>query len=506
MSRMPTPSVTRPAKRAAVAVALAVLAGCASVGPDYERPPVPLPAAWRGEQPDPADMVNAAWWEAFGDRDLSELIASAIAANKDLLIAARRIEQMSARLDVSQSAVYPQVGYNGVRERVWRSEEQPALLATAKQPNYNNYGVNLTLAWEIDVWGKVARANEAARADLLASEEARRAVMLKVVTGVADSYVKLLARDRQLALAKQVLDNRKATAKLLQGKYEGGSGTLIDATRARAAVEEAQTAIPPIERDIALTENALSELLGRNPGPIQRRALDTLQMPPVPQGVPSDVLYRRPDVMSAEQALVAANARIGVAKSQYFPTISLTSALGLASDQLRWLLARTARTGDIGLGLAGVLFDGGRIDGDVRSAEALRKQMAETYLQSVQVALREVEDSLVTRSKADEQMAALVQRQQTLQNVSKLARQRYEGGQSTYLDVLESERQELLAQDQQIQGMRDRYIALVAVYKAMGGGWMVKQDEPKSARAATDTVAEAPAQPAGKTMELENRQ
>ena len=480
MMRCPLSNRGRTLASAAALAAAVAFSGCAPIGPDYRRPEVPLPAAWRAGPADAADVVNSAWWEAFGDAELNALIQAAVAANKDLLIAAYRVEQSSAKLDVSKAASYPQLGYNARAERNERSEEQPALLAPTRDPNYNNYEGNLTLRWEIDVWGRVARANEAARAELLASEEARRAVMLKVVTNVADAYVQLLARDRQLALARQLLANRKDAADLLQGKYEGGSATQIDAVRAAAAVEEAQTAIPPIERDIALIENALSVLLGRNPGPVPRRTLDALALPAVPQGVPSDLLYRRPDVLAAEQTLVAANAQIGLAKSQYFPTISLTGLFGLASDQLRWLTARTARQNDIVFGLTGVLFSGGRIDGDVRAAEAMRKQMAETYLQSVQTALREVEDSLASQGKAGEQVAAQRRRVQLLENVSKLARARMEGGQSTMLDVLEADRQLLQARDQQTQVLREQFGALVSVYKAMGGGWMIEQDKSRS--------------------------
>jgi multidrug efflux system outer membrane protein len=490
----------------AACLAAAALAGCTTVGPDYQRPTVPLPTAWRGEQPDAADVVNTAWWDAFGDADLSELIKAAIDANKDLLIATHRVEQLDARLEISQAAAYPQVGYNANRERNQRSQEQPALLAVTKDPSYNNYAVNLTLNWELDVWGRVARANEAARAELLATQEARRAVMLKVVTSVATSYVELLARDRQLVLARQTLANRKDVFALLDLKYKGGSATLLDVTRARAAVAEVQAAIPLIERDITLTENALGSLLGRNPGPIKRRTLDSLKLPPVPQGVPSDVLNRRPDVVAAEQTLIAANAHIGLAKSQYFPTISLTAALGLGSDQLQWLTAKTARTGDLIAGLSGTLFSGGRIEGDIRNAEAVQRQMAETYLQAVQTALREVEDSLVSRSKAGEQVLALGERVQSLQDVSKLARQRFEGGQSTYLEVLDADRQVIGAQDQQAQGLRDQYSALVAVYKAMGGGWMVEQDKLRAPKQAAAPVAPPATQQTAKASEIEIRQ
>lgn len=469
------------AVRLACAALLAALSvGCATVGPDYKRPAATLPSAWRAPQVDAADIVNTTWWDAFGDPDLTRLVGQAIDANKDLLIASYRVEQLAAKLDVSRAEGSPRVGYNATRERVRRSEEQPALLAFGREPSYNNYAVNLTLSWEIDIWGRLARANESARAEMLSSEEARRAVMLNVVTGVADLYVQLLSLDRQLDLARQSLSNRQAAAALLDARYKGGSATLIDATRAQALVDELQATLPPIERDIALAENALTALLGQNPGPVARRSIDALKLPPVPQGIPSDVLDRRPDVVAAEQTLIAANARIGVAKGQYFPTISLTSALGLGSDQLRWLMSRTARTGELGASLMGTLFDGGRIDGDVRAAEAEHKQMAETYLKAIQNALREVDDALVSRSRSAEQVAALGQRLKTLEEVLRLVRQRFEGGQSTRTDVLEAERQVLNARDAQAQGVRDQYAAVVAIYKAMGGGWMAEQDRTRS--------------------------
>ncbi len=497
---------SQPARLAVVGVALAALTGCMTVGPDYKRPEVPLPAAWRASTPAAADVVNTAWWENFGDPELSELIKIALDANKDLLIAAHRIEQLDARLQVSQSASMPQVGYNTGVERKQRSEEQPALLAPGRSASYNNHAVNGTLSWEFDIWGKVARANESARADLLAAEETRRTVMLKVATGVAFAYVQLLSRDHQLELTRQAAANRREAVALLDIRYKGGSGTLIEVVKARAAAEETESTIAPIERDIVQIENALSALLARNPGPIKRRKLEQLKMPPVPQGVPSDVLARRPDVLAAEQTLVSANAQIGVAKSQYFPTISLTSALGLASDQLQWLLARTARTSDVSVGLVGTLFSGGRIEGDIRAAEALQKLMAQTYLQAVQTALQEVEDALIARAKAGEQVAVLEQRVKTMRDLVKLSELRFEGGRSTALDVLDSSFQLLGAQGFLAQGLREQYGALVGIYKAMGGGWMVEQQNLRSPSKVTGVDATAPSQQTAKAHEVGNRQ
>lgn len=478
--------------RAASAAAIVLLAaGCTTLGPDYERPPVKPPASYPHGTVGDRDLVNRPWWGQFDDPQLSALVKEAIDANQDLLAATYRVESFAAKLGISQAALYPQVGINGSRERVQRSQEQPALLAFNRDPSYNNYALGATASYEIDFWGRIARSNEAARAELLASKHARRAVMLRVVTSVADAYVQLLVLDRRLELARQTLANRRETEALLRQKYEGGSATLVEVNRATAEAEAVEATIPPIERDIALGENAIALLIGRTPGPVRRGTLARLHMPAVPPGVPSDVLDARPDVAAAEQTLVAANARIGVAKSQYLPTVSLTSALGLVSDQIQWLLAKTARTGQIGAGFTGVLFDGGRIDSEVKNAEAVRQEMAEAYLQSIQTALREVDDALVARGRAADLAAVLARRLQTRQDGLRLARLRFEGGRSTMLEVLDADRDVLGALDQQVQGMRDEYGSLVAVYKAMGGGWMLEEErarEPQPAPAPATAV------------------
>ena len=454
---------------------MSALAGCA-LGPDYQRPELPLPPAWRAPLVDAADVANTAWWEAIGDEDLNALIKTALDANKDLQLATLRVEEFDARLQVSRAGEYPQVGYGASGKRQRFTEERPSIPQSAELTQ-NVFEMSLNVGWELDLWGRVRRSNEAARADLLATEEARRAVMLTVVTNVATSYVELIGLDQQLALTRQSLKNREDSLALIDTKYKGGSGTRLSVAQARAAVDELAVAIPDIERQIALLENALSALLGRNPGPIQRRTIDALVLPPVPQGVPSDVLARRPDVLAAEQSLIAANARIGVAKTQYLPSISLTSVLGLASDELKWLLERTARTGEIGAGLVGTLFSAGRIEGDVRQTEAVHKQMVVTYQKAVQTALREVEDALVFRAKANEQLAATGRFVESMKEVESLSRMRYEGGYSGYLEVLDAERELYSAQLQQAQGHRDTYLALISIYKAMGGGWMVEQDK-----------------------------
>lgn len=462
--------------RALTCLAVAGLAGCVVLGPDYHRPQVPLPPAWRADLPDAADVANTAWWEAFSDADLNALIATALDANKDLRLATLRIEQFDARLQISRAANVPEVKAALTGERERRSQERPNGLRPGASPNLNNFEISASVSWELDLWGRVQRSNEAALATLLSTEEARRAVMLSVVSSVAASYVQLLATDSQLALVRKTLKNRQDALALVTAKYEGGSSTRLAVAQARSVVEAVSATIPEIERQIATLENALSSLLGRNPGPIQRHAIDALRLPPVPQGVPSDVLARRPDVRAAEQTLVAANARIGVAKTEYFPVLSLTGALGLASDDLRYIGARTAGTGNYGAAMLGTIFSGGRIEGDIREAEAVQKQMVVSYELAVQTALREVEDALVYRAKSGEQGLALGRQVNALEEAEQLARMRYDGGQSSFLEVLNADFELYGAQGQQAQSQRDTFLALISVYKAMGGGWMVEQD------------------------------
>lgn len=446
-------------------------------GPAYQRPDVPLPAAWRAPLVDAADVTNTTWWQSLADAHLNRYIESALDANLDLRLATLRIEEFDARLQISRGDRYPQVGYGASAKRQRYSEERPVLLPASSEPTQSAFVLGTDISWELDLWGRVQRSNEAARAELLATEEARRTIMLTVVSKVATSYIQLLGLDQQLALVRQTLKNREDALALVDTKYKGGSGTRLQVVQARSVVEELRVVIPELELQIATLENAMSTLLGRHAGPIERGTLSGLALPPVPQGVPSDVLTRRPDVLAAEQALVAANARIGVAKTEYLPTVSLTGMLGLASDDLSWLLARTAKTGEIGAGLVGKIFSFGRIEGNVRQTEAVQKQMVVRYRQAIQTALQEVEDALVFRSKSGEQAAAVGRYVDSLQEEVELSRLRYEGGRSSYDEVLDAERQLYAAQSQQVQRRRDTYLALISVYKAMGGGWMVEQEK-----------------------------
>lgn len=460
-------------------VVVALLAGC-TMGPDYRRPELALAAGWRVTPADAADLANTEWWQGFGDEHLARLIDAAIDANKDLRIAAYRIDEYAARLKVSQAGSLPVVGYGVNASRAQLSQERPNGLRLGASPVLSDFELGGTFSWEIDLWGRLKRSDEASLADLLATQEARRGVMLTVVADVAGAYVKLLELDRQLAIAQHKHELRREAVKLMDAKREGGSATRLDVENLRAAAEEQAATLPAIRRDIATTELALCALLGRAAGPIERRRLDELKLPQLPAGVPADILTRRPDVAAAEQTLVAENARIGIARTGYFPTLSLTAALGLAADDLRWLFAETARTANIGGALAGTLFDGGRVEGDVRQAEARRGQAEQQFLKAVQTALLEVEDALSARARAGEREAAIGERVKALQTVQRLTLARQTGGQTGKLEVYDAELRLQDAQAAMAEGRRDTLLALVSVYKAMGGGWMLEQERRRS--------------------------
>lgn len=480
----------RPVIRAAIApLLLALLAGCTTIGPDYQRPELPLAPGWRMTAADAADLANTEWWKAFGDDHLTRLIDAAIDANRDLRIAASRTEEFAARLAVSQASRMPIVGYGANASRAQLSQERPNGLRLGASPVLSNFELGGTFNWELDLWGRLKRADEAAQAELLAAQETRRAVMLTVVADVVSGYVKLLELDRQHAIVTEKLRLRREAVTLMDARRAGGSATRLDVEVLRAAAEEQAAALPAIRREIEATEFALAGLLGRTGGPIERRSLETLRLPQIPAGLPADLLTRRPDVAAAEQDLVAANARIGIARSAYFPTLSLNAAIGLASDNLRWLFAETARTANLGAALGGTLFDGGRTEGEIKQAEARRSTAQEVFLKTLQAALIEVEISLSARARAGEREQAIAARLQALRDVQRLTAARQSGGQTGRLEVFDAEIrvQEGLAAE--AEGRRDTLLALVAVYKSMGGGWMLDQEQRRAA-AAVQAAAE----------------
>jgi len=453
------------------------LTGC-MVGPNYHRPAIDTPQAWRFEDKEAKDVANTAWWNQFNDPILDDLIRTAIHENKDLMIAAARVEQFAGLYGTTRAALFPQVGAGALAGRQRTSEHSgPLPLDGQANPNFGTYELFINASWEIDLWGKLRRATEAARADLLSSEEARRAVILTLVSSVANSYINLRALDRQLELTKQTAQKYKESYDIFKLRFEYGIVSEVELSQSKSQYEQALSNIPFFEKTIAQQENALSVLLGRNPGPIPRgKTIDQFVLPAVPAGLPSDILVNRPDILQAEQNLIAANANIGVARAQYFPSISLTGFLGWASNDLSNLFKGPSRTWSWAVPVAAPIFTAGAIAGQVKAAEAVQKQGVITYQQSIQTAFREVDDSLIDQKRTKEQLEALAQQVGSLQDYARLAWLRYENGYTSYLEVIDADSRLYSAELTQVQTQGNLFQALVNLYKAMGGGWVTEAD------------------------------
>jgi multidrug efflux system outer membrane protein len=458
------------------------LFGC-MIGPNYRRPAVETPPSWRLEEKGAEEVINTAWWEQFDDPVLNKLIQTGLKENKDVLMAAARVEEFMGRYGTTRAALFPQVsgGASGGRSRLsentYAGIVNPADYVVPPTNPANSFLAFLNASWEIDLWGKLRRATEASRADLLSTEEGRRAVILTLLTSVASSYVNLRDLDAQLEIAKRTAKSRGESYNLFQLRFRGGVVSELELSQVKSEYEQALATIPFIEKTVSQQENALSVLLGRNPGPIPRgKRIDELVLPPVPAGLPSDLLRNRPDICQAEQDLIAANARIGVARSLYFPTISLTSSFGFASTDLSNLFSGSTRTWSWAVPLAQPIFTGGAIRGQVKSAEAVQQQALLRYQQVIQTAFREVEDALIDQKRSREQLEIQGQQVQSLRNYARFARLRFDNGYTSYIEVLDAERSLFNAELSQAQTKGVLFAALVNLYKAMGGGWVIEAD------------------------------
>jgi multidrug efflux system outer membrane protein len=472
-------------------VIVLLLAGC-TVGPDYRRPTIDSPAAWLVEVKEAQDTANTAWWEQFDDPVLDELIETALMENYDLRIATARVEEYVGRYWVGRSGLFPQIGADAsaARNRVSEEGMSPLLSSALKNPA-ESYQAAFSGAWEIDLWGKLRRATEAARADLLSTEEARQSVILSLVSAVANGYISLRDFDKQLEVARQTAKAREESYKLFKLRYEGGVISELELNQVKSEYEQALATIPQIEKQVAFQENGLSVLIGRNPGPIFRgKNMDELVLPAVPAGLPSDLLTKRPDIRQVEQALVAANARIGVARAQYFPSISLTGLFGWSSSDLSNLFKGVSNVWSWGGSLTAPIFTGGAIMGQEKAAEAIQQQALFNYQKTVQGAFREVEDALVDQKRTREQLEAQKRQVDALKEYARIARLRYENGYTSYIEVLDAERSLFSAELQYAQTQGILFQALVNLYKAVGGGWVVEADKLTAAEAAPESAGE----------------
>jgi multidrug efflux system outer membrane protein len=483
-------------RRAALLASLAAVAlsGC-KVTADYERPATEAPARYRFEDAQTREAGNIAWWRLFKDEQLARLIDVALAENKNVLTAAARVEEYYGRYGVQRGQQFPQVAL-GAEAGAQRASRvgTPALPAPADVTS-EFYSISLGASFELDLWGRLRRATEAARADLLAVEENRRTVILSLVSAVASSYVNLLSLDRQLEISRRTLAIRADSLRIFDLRFKGGVISELELQQVRSEYEVAAAAVPLAEKQVAQQENDLSVLLGRNPGTIARGgALEALVLPAVPAGLPSELLERRPDIRQTEQQLVAANARIGVAKAAFYPTISLTGVLGLASAGLSNLFSGAARVWTYSGALNQPIFTGGTLLGQLRVSEAQQKQALYAYQQAIQTAFGEVENALVDQAKTREQLGAQRRQVTALARYAHLARLRYDGGYTSYLEVLDAERSLFQSQIQTAQTQALLYLAMINLYKALGGGW-VDEAARAAPQPAVDTTRDPPVFP-----------
>ena len=449
------------------------------MGPDYQRPKTEDTTAFRMAEgsSDIPSLANLPWWDLLRDEQLQGLIKMALAENRDLRQAVATVEEFQARAFIARSDFMPGISVSGNAPVFGRK----TVFLVPGFANPFNYYLQGYLSWELDIWGRIRRSNEAARADLLSKEENRRAVTIQLVSAVGEAYFNLLQFDAQLDIAKRTVQSWEESVRISQARLKQGFSSRLDMDQFEAERAQAAARTAELERQMVQAENQLSVLLGRKPFAITRgRSLYEQVMPPeVPAGLPSELLQRRPDLLQAEQQLAAATARIGAAKADRFPKITLTGLLGSASPQLSKFFSDPAFYGVGGAGFVGPLLNAQMLGFQQDAAEAQAKQALAQYEQSILIAFREVEDSLIAVRTARTQNDAQQQQVTALQSALKLAELRYKGGLANYLDVLVSRRNLFEAELAMTSSRRLHLVSVVQLYKALGGGWSPEMDRPK---------------------------
>ena len=463
-----------------ILLALACATGC-TVGPDYKRPELPLPEGWREVSANEQQTIaNTPWWELFQDPTLVELIHVALAENKDLKIAVERIEEARARYGFTRSEQFPRVDLTAGASKSETSANTGVVLPPGTDRTQSNYGIGASAFWELDFFGRVRRATESELAQLYATEQSRRAVVLALVADVARSYVELRDFDRRLEIARRTLESRVQYVQLAKDRYEGGVTSELDFHQAEAEMHRTAASVQDFERLVGLKTHELSLLLGRNPGEIPRgSALDQLALPPsTPAGLPSELLDRRPDLREAEELLAASNARIGVAKALLYPSIALTGAFGWESTELGGAFDSQSQAWSISVNLLQPIFNAGQNRRRVEVTESQQRQALFSYERSVLQAFREVEDALVDTRQSSLRRGTEHERVSAERKVLELAELRYRGGVAAYLEVLDAQRSLFDAELDEASSVRDEFVARIDLYKALGGGW---PQEPEAA-------------------------
>ena len=441
------------------------------MGPDYRRPEVDTPPAYVQPTEEGESFANTPWWELFRDPELQSLIRTALEDNKDLGIAVARIDEFRAVLGVTRADQFPTLDVGATAGRANGSDYVfPGNLVDGA---VDNYRLGADVFFEVDLFGRLRRSTEAARAQLLATEEARRSITISLVASVASSYMLLRDLDAQLEIAQRTEEAREASLAIIRARFDKGTVPRLDLNQAEIELAVASAAVAAAGRALAQTENRLGILLGRNPGRISRGlALQQQVMPPaIPAGLPSELLQRRPDVLSSEASLAAQTARIGVAQAARWPSLSLTGALGFESGELSDLTRSGSDFWSAGAGLFAPVFNAGRNKSRVEIERARTEQALLAYQQTVLRAFAEVEDALVAVRTYREEHAARRRQVEAARSAARLSRARYDGGVTSYLEVLDTERSLFSAELTESQTLRLYIDAIIGLYKALGGGW-----------------------------------
>lgn len=463
-----------------LALLAGLMSGCALVGPDYQRPDTDLPGAFSEPTPDGEldALVTREWWELYQDPVLNDLVAQARKNNTDIKLAAARIEEADALLREAGTTLFPRVDFEGSGTRSRVTQRGPVPAFNQFEPIRENYIARLNTSFEVDFWGKYRRTREAARAQALATRYARGTVELSLSSLVASNYILLRSLDAQIAVSRDSLRSREESLDLTKRRLEGGVASALDVHQAQVNVSNLVAQISELVRQRAIVEHQLAVLTGVLDLKLAASDLERLPMPPVPPaGLPSRLLEARPDIQRAEQELIAANARIGVAKAALFPTISLTGIYGGESAELGDILESAARIWTLGVGVDLPIFDSGAREARVDQASAQQRQALALYEQAVQTAFREVNDALVTLRQSAEREQALAVSVEAAEKALQIAENRYKAGYAGYLEVLDSQRVHNDITLAYVESRQARLAATVELFKALGGGWLAEQPE-----------------------------
>ncbi|WP_152225852.1 efflux transporter outer membrane subunit [Pseudomonas sp. SCB32] len=456
------------ARKLWLALAVSSVAGC-MIGPDYQRPEVSVPSTFRAHLTNTSAGVAGPWWGQFGSPTLAALVNEGLTNNLDLQRATTRIEQFRGQLQTVRAGLFPQLGL-GLGAQRGRRDQFVDTPFSSFDGVTNQYQSGMSASWEIDLWGRLRRQGEAASAQLLGAQYAQRGVALSLASSISEGYLNLLALDEQLAIAEQTAQARKDALDIFQKRYDRGVVRQLELSQAQNDYWSTQAAIPPLRSKIAAAENSLSVLLGRAPGPIVRsERLSSLRAPATPTVLPASLLSRRPDLLQAEQAVVASNAMVGAAEALYLPDLNLSGMIGFSRGESGQLFESASKIWNLALGINQTVFDAGAISGQVLQAKSQYQQSVLAYQGAVQSALADVNDALVDTRESAAQLTAVEQQISALQTYARQARRLYEGGYSTYLEVTTSEEKLFEGQLQEVNSRLASLNAFNALYLSVGG-------------------------------------